>query len=198
MDAACCRSGLQCGASARRATGGAVLELHARRRAAPGGAVLGWVALRPPLPGRPAASWSSAAPPAFPGFAAADVLFLRLAAPMFPLPRMLVFEIALPSSCGERRRRAWRRLHALLRQLHARAAELAATEAKYAAAPVTVVGVHSPKFAAEGDGDAAIRAAVLRYGVTHPVLNDARKVMWDALRVDAWPTLAVVGAYGPA
>ena len=39
--------------------------------------------------------------------------------------------------------------------------ELAATEAKFAAAPVTVVGVHSPKFAAEGD-DAAIRAAVLR------------------------------------
>ena len=73
--------------------------------------------------------------------------------------------------------------------------ELAATEAKYAAAPVTVVGVHSPKFAAEGD-DAAIRAAVLRYGVTHPVLNDARKVMWDALRVDAWPTLAVVAPTG--
>jgi thiol-disulfide isomerase/thioredoxin len=73
--------------------------------------------------------------------------------------------------------------------------ELAATEAKYAAAPVTVVGVHSPKFAAEGD-DAAIRAAVLRYGVTHPVLNDARKSMWDALRVDAWPTLAVVAPTG--
>lgn len=73
--------------------------------------------------------------------------------------------------------------------------ELAAVEAKFASAPVTVVGVHSPKFAAEGD-DAAIRAAVLRYGVTHPVLNDARKAMWEALRIDAWPTLALVAPTG--
>jgi thiol-disulfide isomerase/thioredoxin len=73
--------------------------------------------------------------------------------------------------------------------------ELAALEAKYASAPVTVVGVHSPKFSAEGDDD-AIRAAVLRYGVTHPVLNDAAKVTWRALGVDSWPTLAVVAPTG--
>jgi thiol-disulfide isomerase/thioredoxin len=73
--------------------------------------------------------------------------------------------------------------------------ELAALEAKYADSPVTVVGVHSPKFPAEGD-DAAIRAAVLRYGVTHPVLNDAGKTMWRALGVDSWPTLAVVAPTG--
>ena len=74
--------------------------------------------------------------------------------------------------------------------------ELAALEARYASqAGFAVIGVHSPKFSSEKD-DQSIRAAVLRYGVTHPVVNDSGMVTWRALGVDSWPTLAVVSPTG--
>lgn len=38
----------------------------------------------------------------------------------------------------------------------------------------------------------AIRSAVLRYDVTHPVVNDQAMAMWRDLGVNSWPTLAVV------
>ena len=61
--------------------------------------------------------------------------------------------------------------------------------------PVTVVGVHSAKFDNEKDSE-AIRAAVLRYGVTHPVVNDGEMITWRALGVQSWPTLLVVSPNG--
>jgi len=74
--------------------------------------------------------------------------------------------------------------------------ELAALETKYASAPaVAVVGVHSPKFSSE-KYDESIRAAVLRFGVSHPVVNDAGMTLWRALDVQSWPTLGVVGPTG--
>ncbi|WP_433507259.1 NHL domain-containing thioredoxin family protein [Pseudonocardia halophobica] len=60
---------------------------------------------------------------------------------------------------------------------------------------LVVVGVHSPKFAHEGD-PAAVEAAVERYGVHHPVLDDPDLAMWDAYAARAWPTLAVVDPEG--
>ena len=60
---------------------------------------------------------------------------------------------------------------------------------------LVVVGVHSPKFAHEADHD-AVAAAVERYGVHHPVLDDPGMVTWDQYAVRAWPTLAVVDPEG--
>ncbi|CAL8471539.1 g11081 [Coccomyxa elongata] len=73
--------------------------------------------------------------------------------------------------------------------------ELAALERKYAGRPVAVVGVHSAKFDNEKDNE-AIRNAVLRYDVSHPVVNDARMVLWRDLGVASWPTLVIVSPRG--
>jgi len=68
-------------------------------------------------------------------------------------------------------------------------------ERKYAGRPFVVVGVHSPKFANEED-PAALREAVLRYGLEHPVLLDSGRRTWDAYAVRGWPTLVLVDPRG--
>ena len=60
---------------------------------------------------------------------------------------------------------------------------------------LVVVGVHSPKFAHEAD-PAALRAAVERYGVEHPVLDDPELGTWRQYAVRAWPTLVVIDPEG--
>jgi thiol-disulfide isomerase/thioredoxin len=72
--------------------------------------------------------------------------------------------------------------------------ELRPLEEKYGDALV-VVGVHSPKFVHEAD-PAALAAAVERYGVRHPVLDDPDLVTWKQYAVRAWPTLVVVDPEG--
>jgi hypothetical protein len=47
------------------------------------------------------------------------------------------------------------------------------------------------------DGE-AIRNAVLRYDIRHPVVNDARMVLWRDLGIASWPTLVVVSPKGRA
>ncbi|KAG8472641.1 hypothetical protein CXB51_034573 [Gossypium anomalum] len=42
----------------------------------------------------------------------------------------------------------------------------------------------------------AIRNAVLRYGITHPVVNDGDMYLWRELGVNSWPTFAIVGPNG--
>ena len=56
--------------------------------------------------------------------------------------------------------------------------ELRPLEERWSEVLVTV-GVHSPKFVHEGDPD-AVEAAVERYGVGHPVLDDPTMQTWDA------------------
>jgi thiol-disulfide isomerase/thioredoxin len=76
--------------------------------------------------------------------------------------------------------------------------ELRPIEAKYARgadAVAVVIGVHSPKFQHESD-HAAVAAAVERYGVEHPVLDDPQLTTWDAYTARAWPTLIVVDPEG--
>ncbi|KQK21966.1 hypothetical protein BRADI_1g64267v3 [Brachypodium distachyon] len=68
-------------------------------------------------------------------------------------------------------------------------------EKKYKDEPFTVVGVHSAKFDNEKDLE-AIRSAVLRYDVTHPVVNDGDMYMWRELGVNSWPTFVVIGPNG--
>jgi thiol-disulfide isomerase/thioredoxin len=60
---------------------------------------------------------------------------------------------------------------------------------------LTVVGVHSPKFVHEADHTALV-AAVERYGVHHPVLDDPGLETWKQYAVRAWPTLVLVDPEG--
>ncbi|WP_431902091.1 NHL domain-containing thioredoxin family protein [Amycolatopsis thermoflava] len=72
--------------------------------------------------------------------------------------------------------------------------ELRPLEEEFADVLVTI-GVHSPKFLHEGEA-AAIEAAVRRYEVHHPVLNDPDMTTWSQYAVKAWPTLVVVDPQG--
>ncbi|HWJ85907.1 MAG TPA: NHL domain-containing thioredoxin family protein, partial [Cellulomonas sp.] len=60
---------------------------------------------------------------------------------------------------------------------------------------LVIVGVHSPKFAHEAD-PVALAAAVERYEVRHPVLDDPDLVTWSAYTARAWPTLVVIDPEG--
>ena len=60
---------------------------------------------------------------------------------------------------------------------------------------LTVIGVHSPKFEHEGRPQ-AVAAAVERYGVEHPVLDDPELITWKQYAVRAWPTLVLVDPEG--
>ena len=60
---------------------------------------------------------------------------------------------------------------------------------------LVTVGVHSPKFAHEADPE-ALAAAVERYAVHHPVLDDPDLATWSAYTARAWPTLVVVDPEG--
>ena len=72
--------------------------------------------------------------------------------------------------------------------------ELRPLEAKYSDVLVTV-GVHSPKFDYEAE-TSAVAAAIERYDIAHPVLNDPELITWQAYTARAWPTLVVVDPEG--
>ncbi|MBC9819781.1 NHL domain-containing thioredoxin family protein [Terrabacter sp. MAHUQ-38] len=72
--------------------------------------------------------------------------------------------------------------------------ELRPVEAQFPDA-LTIIGVHSPKFEHEADAD-ALAAAVERYAVHHPVLDDPELVTWRAYTARAWPTLVVIDPEG--
>jgi thiol-disulfide isomerase/thioredoxin len=72
--------------------------------------------------------------------------------------------------------------------------ELRPLEQKYDG-ELVVVGVHSPKFVHEAD-PAALAAAVDRYEVAHPVLDDPELETWQAYAARAWPTLVLVDPEG--
>lgn len=60
---------------------------------------------------------------------------------------------------------------------------------------LVVIGVHSAKFTEEGQLE-NIRQAVRRYGITHPVVNDNRFLIWEAYGVRAWPTVVLIDPQG--
>ncbi|HXD28229.1 MAG TPA: thioredoxin-like domain-containing protein, partial [Arthrobacter sp.] len=72
--------------------------------------------------------------------------------------------------------------------------ELRPLEEKYSDLLV-IVGVHSPKFEHEAD-PVALAAAVERYEIAHPVLDDPELDTWQAYSARAWPTLVVVDPEG--
>lgn len=60
---------------------------------------------------------------------------------------------------------------------------------------IAVVGVHTAKFDEERATE-HIEQAIARYGVSHPVINDADKQVWQEFAVRAWPTLMFVDTTG--
>ncbi|KAI7796858.1 NHL repeat-containing protein 2 [Triplophysa rosa] len=57
---------------------------------------------------------------------------------------------------------------------------------------LVMVGVHSAKFPNEKVLE-NVRSAVLRYDITHPVVNDSDARLWQELEVSCWPTLVLLG-----
>jgi thiol-disulfide isomerase/thioredoxin len=60
---------------------------------------------------------------------------------------------------------------------------------------LVIIGVHSPKFPHEADHGALV-AAVERYDVRHPVLDDPGLHTWQQYAVRAWPTLVLIDPEG--
>ncbi len=71
---------------------------------------------------------------------------------------------------------------------------LKAMEDKYGD-DLVVIGVHSAKFAHEGNTD-NIRNLVSRYGLEHPVVNDREFTIWNRYRARGWPTLVMIDPQG--
>jgi len=69
-------------------------------------------------------------------------------------------------------------------------------EQKYAE-EVVVIGVHSAKFATEGQTE-NLRQIVQRYQVYHPVINDHQFTVWNSWGVNAWPTVGIIDPRGKA
>lgn len=60
---------------------------------------------------------------------------------------------------------------------------------------VVVIGVHSPKFAAEKDPENVARA-IARYNVRHPVAHDPEFQLWRNYAVRGWPSLVFIDPEG--
>lgn len=60
---------------------------------------------------------------------------------------------------------------------------------------VTVIGIHSPKFAAEKMAE-NVELAITRYGITHPVAHDPEMILWRDYAIRAWPTLVFLSPDG--
>src|SRR5436190_16207974 len=72
--------------------------------------------------------------------------------------------------------------------------DLEKLEKKYAN-ELVVIGVHSAKFENEKNSE-SIRKAILRYGLRHPVVNDADQKIWNAYDCSSWPTLVLIDPEG--
>jgi thiol-disulfide isomerase/thioredoxin len=72
--------------------------------------------------------------------------------------------------------------------------DLARLEKKYNK-ELVVIGVHSAKFDNEKVTE-NIRKAILRYEISHPVVNDANMKIWRTYGVRSWPTLVLIDPEG--
>ncbi len=60
---------------------------------------------------------------------------------------------------------------------------------------LVVIGVHSAKFDTEKNTN-TIRKAILKFGITHPVVNDADSKIWEQYAITGWPTLVLITPEG--
>lgn len=72
--------------------------------------------------------------------------------------------------------------------------DLKKLESKYAN-QLVIIGVHSGKFDNEKDTE-NIRRVVVRYGIEHPVYNDADFAVWRAYKTNMWPTWVLIDPKG--
>jgi sugar lactone lactonase YvrE/thiol-disulfide isomerase/thioredoxin len=72
--------------------------------------------------------------------------------------------------------------------------DLAKLEKKYAN-ELVVIGVHSAKFSNEKTTE-SIRKAILRYEISHPVVNDAEMRIWDTYDAHSWPSIYLIDPEG--
>lgn len=69
-------------------------------------------------------------------------------------------------------------------------------EKKYEYHPeLMFVGCHSGKFSNERSTD-RVREAVMKYDVTHPVINDKKMLVWKMFARRCWPSFALIGPDG--
>ncbi|MBI4593390.1 MAG: redoxin domain-containing protein [Candidatus Rokubacteria bacterium] len=66
---------------------------------------------------------------------------------------------------------------------------------RYEKTGLTIVGVHSPEFFWEKPRD-KVAAAVERFGIRYPVVQDNDFANWNRYGVRAWPTLVLVDRQG--
>ncbi|MBA3953859.1 redoxin domain-containing protein [Candidatus Dependentiae bacterium] len=60
---------------------------------------------------------------------------------------------------------------------------------------LTIIGVHSAKFTNEKDQE-TIKAAIIKYGIEHPVINDSDFHLWNLFGIRGWPTLILLNPKG--
>jgi thiol-disulfide isomerase/thioredoxin len=60
---------------------------------------------------------------------------------------------------------------------------------------LVVIGVHSAKFDNEKDTE-AIRRAIVRYEIEHPVINDSEMTVWRKFGANSWPTIVLMDPEG--
>jgi thiol-disulfide isomerase/thioredoxin len=72
--------------------------------------------------------------------------------------------------------------------------DLAKLEKKYPN-ELVVIGVHTAKFENEKNTE-SIRKAILRYEISHPVVNDAEQKIWQAYGSRSWPTICLIDPEG--
>lgn len=60
---------------------------------------------------------------------------------------------------------------------------------------LVIIGVHSAKFTTEQETN-NIREAILRYNLTHPVVNDKNLKIWNRYNAHAWPTFVLINPNG--
>jgi sugar lactone lactonase YvrE/thiol-disulfide isomerase/thioredoxin len=72
--------------------------------------------------------------------------------------------------------------------------DLAYLEKKYDK-QLVVIGVHSAKFANEKETE-NIRRAIVRYEISHPVINDSDMLVWHKFGVNSWPSLVLIDPEG--
>lgn len=60
---------------------------------------------------------------------------------------------------------------------------------------LVVIGCHSAKFDNEKDTE-AIRRAIVRYEIEHPVINDSEMTVWRKFNARSWPTLVLIDPEG--
>lgn len=66
---------------------------------------------------------------------------------------------------------------------------------RYREKGLTIIGVHSPEYAVESNV-ANLRREVASLGINYPVVTDNDYQIWNAYKVEAWPTIVLLDKRG--